>query len=259
MVRRRIAVRLECFGLPARQAVAAAARLGVDAVEFDAVGPLSPRELSQTGRRDFRHCLRSHNVQLAALGFPTRRGFDELDRLDARIEATAEAFRLAYDLGSPIVVNHIGKIPPEKAAAERAAFREAMLRVASEADKSGVRFAVQTGLDPPEALAQYLADLNAHALAVNFAPANLLMLGVDLAGGVERLAPWLAGCHVRDVVRSGLAAVGLREVPLGEGEVDWSSLLAVLASVEYAGAYTIVREPPAAPEELAAAVDFLRS
>jgi sugar phosphate isomerase/epimerase len=258
LVRRRIAVSLESFGLPARQAADAAARLGADAVEFDAVGPLSPRELSQTGRRDFRHCLRSRNLGLAAVGFPTRRGFDELDRLEARIEATAEAFRLAYDLGAPIVVNHIGKIPAETAAAERAAFREALWRVASAADKFGVRFAVQTGLDPPETLARYLADLNAHALAVNYAPANLVLQGVDLAAGVERLAPWLAGCHVRDVVRSGLATLGVREVPLGEGEIDWKSLLAALASVEYAGAYTIVREPPAPPEELAAAVEFLR-
>jgi L-ribulose-5-phosphate 3-epimerase len=53
----KIGIRLESLGLPLRRALAEAARLGVPGVQVDAAGDLSPGELSQSGRREFRHLL----------------------------------------------------------------------------------------------------------------------------------------------------------------------------------------------------------
>jgi sugar phosphate isomerase/epimerase len=73
MSRFTIGVRLECFVLPFRKALAQAAKLGVKGVQFDAVGELSPPQLSESGRRELRALLRTYNVELTALGCPLRR------------------------------------------------------------------------------------------------------------------------------------------------------------------------------------------
>ena len=63
----KIGIRLESFGLPLRRALQESMRLGVSGVQVDAIGDLSPRNLSATGRREFRNLLRTHNLELTAL------------------------------------------------------------------------------------------------------------------------------------------------------------------------------------------------
>ena len=51
----------------------------------------------------------------------------------------------------------------------------------------------------------------------------------------------------------------LREVPLGEGGVDWPAYLAALRSAEFDGYLTIERKVGAQPrKDIAAAIAFLR-
>ena len=49
-------------------------RAGTITVIFKAPHTLAPDRLSQTGRREFRHLLRGHNLELTAVGCPLRRG-----------------------------------------------------------------------------------------------------------------------------------------------------------------------------------------
>src|SRR5262245_32784538 len=100
----KLGVRLESFGLPLRRALAEAARLGVTGVQADAAGDLSPKVLSQTGRREFRHLLRTYNLELTALGCPLRRGLGAAENQDARIEHVRNVLTLSFDLGPRIAV-----------------------------------------------------------------------------------------------------------------------------------------------------------
>ncbi len=59
MPRLKIGVCLKALGVPLRRALADAQKIGAAGVEIDAVGPLAPQTLSQTGRRELRHLLRS--------------------------------------------------------------------------------------------------------------------------------------------------------------------------------------------------------
>ncbi|EMI43136.1 Xylose isomerase domain protein TIM barrel [Rhodopirellula sp. SWK7] len=61
--------------------------------------------------RTLRKILDDLNLQIASIRFPTRHGFDHLENLDRRIEATKSAMRAAYRLGAPLVVNQIGPVP----------------------------------------------------------------------------------------------------------------------------------------------------
>ena len=53
----KIGVELACLRLPPKKALHIVAQLGADAVEIDARGELSPRQLSQTGLRELRKML----------------------------------------------------------------------------------------------------------------------------------------------------------------------------------------------------------
>src|SRR5881275_2610950 len=105
----RIGIRLESLGLPLRRALAEASKLGVPGVQVDAAGDLSPQQLSQTGRREFRHLLRSYDLELTALGCPLRRGLDVAENQQPRLEHVRNVMTLSADLGPRLVVVEAGK------------------------------------------------------------------------------------------------------------------------------------------------------
>src|SRR5881227_1411943 len=98
MAKLKIGVRLESLGLPLRRALQEAERLGVAGVQVDATGDLTPQKLSQTGRREFRHLLRAHNLELTAVGCPLRRGLDAAENQEARIDHVKAVMGLSFDL-----------------------------------------------------------------------------------------------------------------------------------------------------------------
>src|SRR5206468_12586882 len=88
-----------------------ASRLGVGGVQVDAVGDLSPSQLSETGRREFRHLLRAYNLELTALGCPLRRGLDVAEDQQPRLEHVRKVMSLSYDLGPRVVIVPAGHVP----------------------------------------------------------------------------------------------------------------------------------------------------
>ena len=63
--------------MPFKQALATAAEIGAEAVEINARSDLKPGELSRTGVRHLRKMLADLNLKVAAVNFPTRRGYDD--------------------------------------------------------------------------------------------------------------------------------------------------------------------------------------
>ena len=105
MSKLKIGVSLESFNLPLRRALVEAEKLGVRGIKVNAVGDLAPGSLSQTGRREFRHLLRNHQLELTAVGCPLRRGLDTIENLHlqfarhlrARLEVVAPALLPSAD------------------------------------------------------------------------------------------------------------------------------------------------------------------
>lgn len=231
--------------------------MGAKVVQFDALGDLSPDSLSQTGRRQLLHLVRSHGMSVAAIGFPTRRGYDHLERLDARVEQTLKVLRFSYEMGARLVVNHIGAIP-ETRDARNVHFFESLELIGREADRVGSRFAIETGDNTPQALAKFLSETNQFGLAVNFDPANLFARGHNVYDAVDLLYQWIVGVHVNDVIRSGAGISGASEVPVGQGDLDWEALLGRLVEIEYTGSLIVERESADdAVESIRDAVEYL--
>jgi sugar phosphate isomerase/epimerase len=262
MSRLKIGICLESLGLPLRPGLMEVVRLRVPGVQVDAAGDLGPNKLSQTGRREFRHLLRSMDLELTAIGCPLRRGLDSAEDQQPRIEHVKRVMTLAFDLGPRVVVIQAGRVPDEaeeKAAAPRAGcLAEALQALGTHGDRTGVVLALETGLESGSVLRDYLNRFDSGSLQVNYDPANMLMNGFDPIESLRELRGKVRHVHAKDARVTGASRTA-REVPLGSGDIDWMQLLGTLEEVEYRGWLTIERESSDNRlADAAAAVAFLR-
>jgi L-ribulose-5-phosphate 3-epimerase len=258
MNRPKIGVRLESLDLSLRKALQAASNMGVAGVQVDARGDLDPRKLSQTGRREFRHLLKTYNLELTALGFPLRRGLDVPDGQEERIDCLRVAMVLAFDLGPRIVIVEAGRVPEDEADPRFVLMTEALLTLGRHGNRVGAVLALETGLEEGAALRKYLDRFDSGGLGVNLDPANLMMHGFDLYEAARALREKIVHTHAKDARELG-ASQQAQEVPLGHGDIDWLAYLGVLEECSYRGYLTIERESGTDRlTDIAAGVQFLR-
>jgi sugar phosphate isomerase/epimerase len=258
MNRLKIGIRLESLELPLRRALQEAERLGVAGVQVDAAGDLAPNALSQTGRREFRHLLRSHNLELTALGCPLRHGLDVAEHQEARMDHVKKVLSLSVDLGPRLAIVQAGRIPTDAQAPAFHWLSESLRALGQYGDRVGATLALETGLETGEVLSQFLGRCDTGGLGVNLDPANLLMHGFDPVEGTRALRSWIRHLHAKDARRAS-ASQSAQEVPLGHGDIDWMGFLGLLEEIEYRGWITIERESGSNRlGDIAAGVAFLR-
>jgi sugar phosphate isomerase/epimerase len=258
MNRLQIGIRLESLGLPLRRALTETGRLGVSGVQVDAVGDLAPNALSETGRREFRHLLRAHNLELTALGCPLRRGLDTAENQQPRIEHVQKVLSLSYDLGPRIVIVQAGAVAEDPADPRMGILSESLHALAQHGDRAGAVLALETGLEKGSVLASFLDRFDTGSLGVNLDPANLLLHGFDPYASGQELGRLIVHAHAKDA-RQASASRAAQEVPVGHGDIDWMKFLGVLEEVEYRGWLTIERESgDNRLADVAAGVAFLR-
>jgi sugar phosphate isomerase/epimerase len=258
MNRMKIGIHLECLGLPLRQALSQAQRLGVGGVQVDAQGDLAPNALTQTGRREFRNLLRAHNLELTALGCSLRRGLDSAEDQQPRLEHVRKVMALSFDLGPRVVVVQAGAVPDDLDSPRGRLLKEALDDLGPYGDRTGVRLALETGLESGAALAAFLKRFDAGSLGANLDPANLLLHGFDPYEAVRDLGALIVHSHAHDARRASASRTA-QEVPVGHGDIDWLRYLEALEEVEYRGWLTVEREQgDNRLADVAASVAFLR-
>ena len=150
--------------------------------------------------------------------------------------------------------------------------------LAEYAHVNGAFFAIETGPEPAERLKTFLDGLSSKGVAVNLDPANLVMVtGDDPVQAVYTLKDYIVHTHAKDgrmlrktdprVIYDFFAEGGIgdlrldeyfKEMPLGQGGVDFDGYMKALEDIGYTGFLTIereVKENPAA--DIALAVEFL--
>lgn len=244
MIRSPLALRLAPGG-PIRDQVREAATLGARGVVLDAVGDLAPDRLSETGRRELRHLLRSVEVALVALSLPTRRPFDTTDQLDDRLRRAERAFGLAFELGTNLVLARVGPLPAEAETARRETWLSAVGDLGRRADHRGVRLAIETGTEPGATLAPILQGFDTMGLAASVDPATLLVHGINAAAATRELGAWVAHAYANEPAPT---VAGPRGFP--PGALDWEEYLGALEEINYRGYLTIWPDPtrPAGPQ-----------
>ena len=237
----KIGVIPDCFRLPVREGIKKAAELGVEGIQpYATRGDLDPKNLSRTGRDDVKRFVSELNLTISALvGDFGGHGFTDSKTVDWRVGRTKEVIDLAVDLGVDVVTTHIGVVPEDETAAEWKAMTQALPEVGTYAADRGVVLATETGPEPAALLKRLLDSIGNPGLKVNYDPANLVMVaGDDPVAGVGILSGYIVHTHAKDGVKT---EDGYRELPLGEGDVDFAEYLQALMSIGYTGFFTIER------------------
>jgi L-ribulose-5-phosphate 3-epimerase len=245
------------LNLPWRQLLPALEKLGAAGLELEATGDLAPAQLSQTGRRELRHQLRSHGLEVAALACPLRRGLAAADNQDARLDYLKQALTMSYELGPRVVVVEPGPLPRGADDPRGPLLTDVLTVLGRHGDKVGAVLALETGLDDGAAVAQYLARFDTGGLGVSFNPGNLIMHGHAPIAAAKALGRHVVLVHAKDA-RAASASRAAQEVLLGRGDIDWLEMTATLAEIDYRGWLTITRATPMTPAEAEANVQFLR-
>jgi L-ribulose-5-phosphate 3-epimerase len=241
MKRLKLGVCLESLGLRLRRALQDVERMGVTGVQVDAVGDLAPKNLSQTGRRQFLHVLRAHNLELAALGAPLRLGLDVTEGQEARIDYVRAVMSLSFELGARRVVVQAGRVPDDVESTARRRLTEALLALGYHGDRTGSVLAVEAGGEPAAVLDQFLASFDTGGLGVALNPAALLINGFDAYESARVLRRWVVYAQAQDARRSLPNRSG-QEVALGHGDIDWIQYVSVLEEIEYRSWLTVRRD-----------------
>jgi len=253
----KLALELAGLRLPFAKAIRVAAELGVSAVVIDGRGEISATELSRTGLRQVRKMLDDVNLRVAAVAFPTRRGYATEAELERRIAATKAAMEFAYHLGARVVVNHIGRVPPPDSDSWKLLV-EVLTDLGKHSEKAGAMLAAETGLESGEELARLLSALPEGSLGGALNPAKLVLGGFSPSAAAESLAPWIVHAILADAAGGPLPGMGEPRT-LGTGDADIPALLGKLDEIGYRGYFAIQVPPTDDPLAAAsAAVEYMK-
>ena len=255
----KVGIQLASLRLPLKKALQVASRLGVDAVEMDARGEISPGQLSDTAIRQLRKMLTDLNLSVCAVGFRTRRGYNVVDDLDRRIDATKRAMEFAYRLGAPVVINQVGRVPEEPQGQDWNLLLESLADLGKHGQHVGAVLAAETGTESGATLGRLIESLPAGSIAVNLDPGNLIINGFSASEAIGELARHVMHVHAKDGVRDLAQGRGI-EVTLGRGSADFFEIAGTLEEFGFRGYFTIERESASnVIEEIGMAVEYLRS
>jgi sugar phosphate isomerase/epimerase len=248
--------------LPLRQSLEMASRWGVRSVELDARSGIHPSQLSDTGLRQLRKMLEDLNLKVAALRFPTRRGYDHLADLDRRVDATKEAMLLAYKLGAPVLVNSIGPVPDlDDAQLATDARYQTLTEVMDDLGRHGARvgafFAAETGSESGETLAGLLDRCDDGFVAVALNPGQLIVNRFSVNEAVAALRNRIQLVCAVDGVIDLAAGRGIM-VQVGQGVADFPQLLGLLEDHQYRGRFVVGRADSTL-DEMQNGLEYLRN
>ncbi|MCA9122317.1 MAG: sugar phosphate isomerase/epimerase [Planctomycetaceae bacterium] len=259
MLELKIGIQLASLKLPFKKALHIAGELGANGVEIDARNDLKPQDLSRTGLRQLRKSLDDRNLRVCAVGFQTRRGYDVLQDLDRRVEATKQAMQFAYDLGASVVINQVGQIPAEPTGPRWDLLIQVLTDLGRFGQRTGAMLAVETGAEDAETLLRLIEALPDGSVGINLDPGNLIVNGYSASEAARMLGKHVLHVHAKDGVRDLAQGRGL-ETQLGRGAADFPEILGILEEHEYRGYFTIERQHADQPlVEIGQAVQYLRS
>ncbi len=259
----KIGVIPDCFRIPIRDGIKKAAELKIDGIQpYATHGDLDPANLSATGRADLKSFVGNLGLTISALVGDFGIGFANPEKLDFVVSRTKEVVDLAVDLGVNVVTTHIGTVPDDENAPAWKMMAQALPEVGTYAYNKGVFLATETGPETAVVLKKLLDAIDNPGLRANYDPANLVMVvGDDPVKGVYTLKDYIVHTHAKDGIKlpEENGNRKWKEMPLGEGKVDFPEYLKALKDIGYNGFFTIEREVGDKPEvDIIKARDFLR-
>ena len=271
----KIGVIIDSFKLGTKEGIIKAKEVGASGIQVYATsGPMAPENLHAKQRKEFLDMVTSNGLVVSALCGDLGSGFTDWESNSAKIEKSKRIMDLAKELNTNIITTHIGVIPEDKRNPRWHILQEACEALGEYGEQAGAYFAIETGPETSAVLKMFLDSIKSKGVRVNLDPANLVMVtGDDPVQAVFNLKDYIVHTHAKDgimlrrenpeiiygmIEQAIQSEAAFREVPLGEGSVNFHEYLKALDSIGYNGFLTIEREVgDNAEKDIRTAVGFL--
>jgi sugar phosphate isomerase/epimerase len=228
----RVGLWIDDLRMGVKQGLTAAAHFKPEIAGLDAFGPeVSPRVLTQSGRRDLAQYVRARGMILTALRADVGgRRLSDPSALDVNISKIREAIQLGADLHVQHLVVAGGYVPSPDARDDTTALNtvaEAARTLANLSATSGVRICWLAGHEDPAVLRSFLEKHDSGGgLEIDLNPGGYLMRGIDPLKALNELNSRLSIVRAADNFRGGA------EAPFGQGDVRWGELIVGLSALQ---------------------------
>ncbi|MGF1578676.1 MAG: sugar phosphate isomerase/epimerase family protein [Gemmataceae bacterium] len=165
------------------------------------------------------------------------------DKREHRVNHVLEYSSFAKELGVTSLGIHLGRIPEDKSIAEYTFLMHAMERILDKCEENNQLFNLETGQEAPHHLRDFIQHVDRPNLGVNFDCGNFVLYGTsDPVAALDVLGPFVRGFHCKDGVGTTEPGKLGKEMPLGQGEVDFPTLLKNAVGYGFQGPWIIERE-----------------
>ena len=162
---------------------------------------------------------------------------------EARTARIKQVSDFAKKAGIPGVQTHCGFIPENPNEPLYTETVNAIRTVAQYCKDNGQTFRCETGQETPITLIRAIQDVGLDNVGINFDVGNLILYGkANPVDAVELFGHHIMGIHAKDGVYPTNPKQLGREVPIGEGKVNFPVLIGLLKKVGYTNPLTIERE-----------------
>ncbi len=178
----------------------------------------------------------------------------------ARVKRLKAGSDFCAQAGIPAIHTHCGFIPENPNDELYQETVEAIREVAGYARNNGQVFLCEMGQETPVTLLRAIQDVGLDNVGVNLDTANLLLYGKgNPVDALDVIGKYVRGVHAKDGFYPTDPVELGREVPIGEGKVDFPRFIAGLKKINYTGPLTIEREisGPKQIEDIKKAAQYL--
>jgi len=181
------------------------------------------------------------------------------DLWEQNLEHAQLVAEVAQREGIELITFHAGFIPEDAADPEHDVLIERLRTLADVYADANVQVAFETGQETADTLLEALQAIDRTNVGVNFDPANMILYGTgEPVTALKQLSPFVKQVHLKDAQRTKEPGTWGREVPVGQGEVDWPAFMKVVNSLRPAVNCIIERETGEGREpDIAAARDLI--
>jgi len=176
----------------------------------------------------------------------------------AELKAAAD-FAAKFKL--PSITTHVGFLPEDPSDPKYAGAVEAIAEVAGHCNSLGIFFQFETGQETPVTLLRTIERIGLPNLGINLDTANLILYGKgNPLDALDVFGKYVRDLHAKDGLYPTDGDHLGREVPVGQGKVDFAGIIAKLKLLGYSGPLTIEREisGPKQIADIKDAVAYLR-
>ncbi|MCM8765221.1 MAG: sugar phosphate isomerase/epimerase, partial [Candidatus Omnitrophica bacterium] len=174
---------------------------------------------------------------------PATMGFVAPNFRPERLKLALEFSDFVREMETKYIVSHVGFIPDDEQDPVYRSFIPVMKEFVEKCRSNGQIFCFETGQELPSTLKRTITDIGFDNTGINLDPANLILYGkANPIDAIEIFGRYVKSIHGKDGLWPNRDEYLGKEVPVGEGMVNFPLLLKRLKNLGFEGPIIIERE-----------------